>query len=59
MAKETLFQTNGYNLTSIMHGYSFFMTLSMVMYTVHMTSQDIDSGASAPVGPSVATPLDM
>ena len=48
-----------------------FMTLSMVVYTVHMTCQDIDGGAteadggateadggaSAPVGPSVATPL--
>ena len=43
-----------------------FMTLSMVVYTVHMTCQDIDGGAteadggdSAPVGPSVATPLIM
>ena len=41
-----------------------FMTLSMVVYTVHVTCQDIDGGAteadggaSAPVGPSVATPL--
>ena len=40
------------------------MTLSMVVYTVHVTCQDIDGGAteadggaSAPVGPSVATPL--
>ena len=48
-----------------MHGYSF-MTLSMVVYTVHVTCQDIDGGAteadggaSAPVGPSVATPLIM
>ena len=36
----------------------------MVVYTVHVTCQDIDGGAteadggaSAPVGPSVATPL--
>ena len=43
-----------------------FMTLSMVVYTVHVTCQDIDGGtteadggASAPVGPSVATPLPM
>ena len=41
-----------------------FMTLSMVLYTVHVTCQVIDGGAteadggaSAPVGPSVATPL--
>ena len=41
-----------------------FITLSMVVYTVHVTCQDIDGGAteadggaSAPVGPSVATPL--
>ena len=45
-----------------------FMTLSMVLYTVHVTCQDIDGlidgwateadgGISAPVGPSVATPL--
>ena len=41
-----------------------FMTLSMVVYTLHVTCQDIDGGAteadggaSAPVGPSVATPL--
>ena len=41
-----------------------FITLSMVVYTVHVTCQDIDggateadAGASAPVGPSVATPL--
>ena len=41
-----------------------FMTLSMVVYTVHVIYQDIDGGAteadggaSAPVGPSVATPL--
>ena len=41
-----------------------FMMLSMVLYTVHVTCQDIDGGAteadggaSAPVGPSVATPL--
>ena len=41
-----------------------FMTLSMVVYTVHVTCQDIDGvaseadgGASAPVGPSVAMPL--
>ena len=41
-----------------------FMTLSMVVYTVHVTCQVIDGGAteadggaSAPVGPSVATPL--
>ena len=41
-----------------------FMTSSMVLYTVHVTRQDIDGGAtevdggaSAPVGPSVATPL--
>ena len=40
------------------------MTLSMVVYTVHVTCQDIDGGAteadggaSAPVVPSVATPL--
>ena len=40
------------------------MTLSMVVYTVHVTCQDVDGGAteadggaSAPVGPSVATPL--
>ena len=40
------------------------MTLSMVLYTVHVTCQDIDGGAteanggtSAPVGPSVAMPL--
>ena len=43
-----------------------FMTLSMVVYTVHMTCQDIDGGAteadggaSAPVGPSVSTPLPL
>ena len=43
-----------------------FMTLSMVVYTVHVTCQDIDGGAteadggaSAPVGPSVATPLSV
>ena len=43
-----------------------FMTLSMVVYTVHVTCQDIDGGAteadggaSAPVGPSVAMPLLM
>ena len=42
------------------------MTLSMVLYTVHVTCQDIDGGAteadggaSAPVGPSVATPLEL
>ena len=35
----------------------YIMTLSMVVYTVHVTCQDIDGGASAPVGPSVATPL--
>ena len=41
-----------------------FMTLSMVVYTVHMACQDIDGGAteadgraSAPVGPSVVTSL--
>ena len=41
-----------------------FMTSSKVLYTVHVTCQDIDGGAteadggaSAPVGPSVATPL--
>ena len=41
-----------------------FMTLGMVVYTVHVTCQDIDGGAteadggaSAPVGPSVAMPL--
>ena len=27
------------------------------MYTVHVISSNIDGGASAPVGPSVATPL--
>ena len=38
----------------------------MVVYTVHVTCQDIDGGAteadggaSAPVGPSVATPLSV
>ena len=43
-----------------MHGYSFYD----IKYTVHVTCQDIDGGAteadggaSAPVGPSVATPL--
>ena len=42
------------------------MTSSMVLYTVHVTCQDIDGGAteadggaSAPVGPSVATPLSV
>ena len=41
-----------------------FMILSMVLYTVHVTCQVIDGGAteadggaSTPVGPSVATPL--
>ena len=41
-----------------------FMTLSMVVYTLHVTCQDIDGGAteadggaSTPVSPSVATPL--
>ena len=27
------------------------------MYTVHVIQENIDGGASAPVGPSVATPL--
>jgi len=29
----------------------------VVVYTVHVISKNIDGGASAPVGPSVATPL--
>ena len=59
------FQTNGYNLTGIIYVLCMgiaFMTLSMLVYTVHVTCQDIDGvvteadgGANAPVGPSVAT----
>ena len=40
------------------------MKLNIVVYTIHVICQDIDGGAteadggaSAPVGPSVATPL--
>ena len=33
-----------------------FMTLSMVVYIVHVTCQDIDGGTSIPVGLIVATP---
>ena len=31
--------------------------MCIVVYTVHGISQNIDGGASVPVGPSVTTPL--